>query len=215
MCIPSTPSRRLTRCTPARGLRRLEGGLTLVELTIFILVVSIALLGVLLVMNVTAARSSDPLVRKQGLAIAEALLEEVELMPATLCDPDDAHVTTATSNTVNAADPTQCNSLPEAMGPEAGESRYSASAPFDNVNDYHGFDTATAVPSGVRDITGTPLAGLTAYRASVSVQQAAFGNAAFSAPAAAAYSIAVTVTGPGGETVTLQGQRSRHAPRTP
>ena len=210
MCIPSR-SNRLALHAPPRAPR----GFTLVELIIFILLVSIALVGVLLVMNVTAARSSDPLVRKQGLAIAEALLEEVELMPATLCDPDDAHVTTATSNTVNAADPAQCASLPEAGGAEAGESRYSTAAPFDNVNDYHGFDTATAVPSGVRDITGTLLAGLSAYRASVSVQPAALGNAAFSAPAAAAWSIAVTVTGPGGETITLQGVRSRYAPRTP
>lgn len=210
MCIPSR-SKRLAVQAPARALR----GFTLVELILFILLVSIALVGVLLVTNVTAARSSDPLVRKQGLAIAEALLEEVALMPATLCDPDDAHVTSATSNTVNAADPAQCASLPEAAGPEAGESRYSAGAPFDNVNDYHGFDTASAVPSGVRDITGTLLAGLSAYRASISVQQAALGNPAFSAPAAAAYSIAVTVTGPGGETVTLRGHRSRYAPRTP
>jgi MSHA pilin protein MshD len=124
-------------------------------------------------------------------------------------------VTTATSNTVNPADPAQCNSLPEAMGPEASESRYSAGAPYDNVNDYHGFDTATAVPSGVRDITGTALAGLSGYRAAVSVQQVALGNVAFATPAAAAYSIAVTVSGPGGETVTLQGHRSRYAPRTP
>jgi MSHA pilin protein MshD len=209
MCILSRAPRR------APASRRRASGFTLIELIVFILVVSIALVGVLLVMNVTAARSSDPLVRKQALAVAEALLEEVALMPATLCDPDDAHVTTATSNTVNAADPTQCASLPEATGPEAGESRYSAGAPFDNVNDYHGFDTATAAPHGVRDITGTLLAGLSASRASISVQQAAFGNPAFSAPAAASYSIAVTVTGPGGETVTLQGHRSRHAPRTP
>ena len=215
MCIPSVPSNGSARPAAAGDLPDFEGGLTLVELIIFILVVSIALLGVLLVMNVTAARSSDPLVRKQALAIAEALLEEVQLMPATLCDPDDAHVATAISNTVNAADPAQCNSLPEATGPEAGESRYSAGAPFDNVNDYDGFDTATAAPPGVRDITGTALAGLSAYRASISVQQAALGNGAFSAPAAAAYSIAVTVSGPGGETVTLQGHRSRYAPRTP
>jgi MSHA pilin protein MshD len=202
MCIPDAPR------PPARGL-------TLIEMIIFILVVSIALLGVLLALNIGTQRSSDPLVRKQVLAIAEALLEEVELMPITLCDPDDAHVTTATANSVNAADPAQCASLPEAIGPEAGESRYSATAPFDNVNDYHGFDTASAVPPGVRDITGTAIPGLEAYRATVSVQPAALGNAAFSVPANAAYSVAVTASGPGGESVTLEGRRARYAPRQP
>ena len=190
-------------------------GLTLIELIIFILVVSIALLGVLLALNIGTQRSSDPLVRKQVLAIAEALLEEVELMPITLCDPNDAHVTTATSNTVNAADPTQCASLPEAMGPEAGESRYSVGAPFDNVNDYDGFDTAAAVPPGVRDITGSPVPGHDAYRATVSVQPAALGNAAFSVPANAAYTITISASGPGGESVTVEGRRARYAPRQP
>lgn len=192
-----------------------ESGLTLVELILFVLVVSIALLAVLLVMNHTTAHSADPLVRKQAVAIAEALLEEVELMPATLCDPDDAHVSTATSNAVNAADPTQCNSLPEALGAEAGESRYSAGTPFDNVNDYNGFDSAVATPAGVRDITGTSIAGLSGYRATVTVQQTALSSAAFTVPAGASYLISVSVAGPGNESVTLQGYRTRYAPRSP
>ena len=212
MCIHSDSRSRPHRLRASAAAHQ---GLTLIEMIIFILVVSIALLGVLLALNIGTQRSSDPLVRKQVLAIAEALLEEVELMPATLCDPDDAHVTTATTNTVNAADPTQCASLPEAMGPEAGESRYSIAAPFDSVNDYDGFDTTTAVPPGVRDITGSAIPALSAYRAMVSVQQVALGNAAFSAPAAAAYTIVVTASGPGGESVTLEGRRARYAPRQP
>ena len=205
-------TRKPLRRSPPAGNAR---GLTLIELIIFILVVSIALLGVLLALNIGTQRSSDPLVRKQVLAIAEALLEEVELMPITLCDPNDAHVTTATTNTVNAADPTQCASLPEAMGPEAGESRYSVGAPFDNVNDYDGFDTAAAVPPGVRDITGSAISGLEAYRATVSVQPASLGNAAFNVPANAAYTITISASGPGGESVTIEGRRARYAPRQP
>lgn len=203
-------------CTPsqAHGARRARG-LSLIEMIIFILVVSIALLGVLLALNIGTARSSDPLIRKQVLAIAEALLEEVELMPITLCDPNDAHVTTATANSVNPADPTQCASLPEAIGPEAGESRYSAATPFDNVNDYHGFDTATALPPGVRDITASALAGLEAYRATVSVQPGTLGSAGFSVPASAVYTITVSASGPGGESVIVEGRRARYAPRQP
>jgi MSHA pilin protein MshD len=45
----------------------------------FIVIVSVALAGLLLVMNVTGKGSVDPLIHKQSLAIAESLLEEIEL----------------------------------------------------------------------------------------------------------------------------------------
>ncbi|MCC7546777.1 MAG: type II secretion system protein [Burkholderiales bacterium] len=191
-----------------------ERGLTLIEMIVFILVVSIALTAVLLAMNRTTSRSSDPLVRKQALAIAEGLLEEVQLMPYTYCDADDAHVTTARAATVDATDAAQCASTADAIGPEAGETRYSASAPFDHVGDYAEFDTASATPSGVRDITGSH-DGPAGYAASVSVQQSALGNASYSVPGTSSVLVTVTVTGPGNESVRLQGYRTRYAPRAP
>ncbi len=54
-------------------------GFTLIELILFIVIVSIALAGVILVMNVNTKSSVDPLTSKQALAIAESLLEEIEL----------------------------------------------------------------------------------------------------------------------------------------
>jgi len=63
-----------------------QRGISLVELIMFIVIVSVALAGILLVMNVTTKNSADPLVHKQALAVAESLLEEVELQdfnPAT------------------------------------------------------------------------------------------------------------------------------------
>src|SRR4030065_640507 len=66
-----------------------QRGISLIELIMFIVIVSVALAGILLVMNVTTKSSADPLVHKQALAVAESLLEEVELMPFTFCDPDD------------------------------------------------------------------------------------------------------------------------------
>ena len=197
--------------------REAQRGLSLVELIIFMVVVGIALAGVLLVMNQTILHSSDPLVRKQVLAIAEALLEEVELMPFTYCDPDDANVTTAKAATVNPADPLQCAATVEGLAPQAGETRYAAVAPFiyfDNVGDYNGFDTATASPSGVRDIANN-LIGLPGYRATVTVAQSALTGTAFTVPAGASYLISVTVTGPASESVTLNGYRTRYAPRAP
>ena len=79
----------------SRAPEHAQRGISLIELIMFIVIVSVALAGILLVMNVTNKSSADPLVHKQALAIAESLLEEVELMPFTLCDPNDANAASA------------------------------------------------------------------------------------------------------------------------
>jgi len=56
-----------------------ENGFTLIEVLIFIVVVAAGLAGILSVMNTSVKSSADPMVRKQALAIAEALLEEILL----------------------------------------------------------------------------------------------------------------------------------------
>lgn len=56
-----------------------QRGASLVELILFIVIISIALAGILLVMNNVTGRSADTLIRKQALAVAESLLEEVAL----------------------------------------------------------------------------------------------------------------------------------------
>jgi len=61
-------------------------GFTLVELIISMVVVSIALGGVLMVMNYTVRHSADPMLQHQALAIAESYLEEVLLQ--SFNDPD-------------------------------------------------------------------------------------------------------------------------------
>ena len=119
-----------------RGHKRRHHGFSLIELIMFIVIVSASVAGVLVAIDRTARASADPLVIKQALAIAEALLEEVELMPFTFCDPDDPHASTAQSATVDPLDPNKCSSAAqvENIGPE-GETRYDASTPFDNVTD--------------------------------------------------------------------------------
>ena len=77
-----------------------QRGISLIELIMFIVIISVALTGILLVMNTSPRSSADPLIHKQALAIAESLLEEVELMPFTYCDPDDVNAASATSATV-------------------------------------------------------------------------------------------------------------------
>jgi len=56
-----------------------QRGISLVELIIFIVIISVALTGILLVMNQVTRYSADPLIHKQAIAAAESLLEEIEL----------------------------------------------------------------------------------------------------------------------------------------
>lgn len=187
---------------------RRSGGVTLLELIVFIVIVGIGMAGIFAVYNTIIAASADPQVRKQVLAIAESLLEEIQLMPFTYCDPDDANAATATSAA-------GCATLSESgVGAEGSESRYSSVIPFDNVNDFHGFNM-----SGIRTMDDVAVAGLEGYQATVSVVQAGLGPGTPSdlhdeIPGAAALRIAVTVTGPGSPppSITLEGYRTRYAP---
>ncbi|MDO8291695.1 MAG: type II secretion system protein [Gallionella sp.] len=185
-----------------------QRGISLIELIMFIVIVSVALAGILLVMNVTTRSSADPLIRKQALAIAESLLEEVELMPFTFCDPDDPAAGLATT-----VDTTACT-VPvggEAIGPEGAETRYSAATPFDNVSDYHGFNMAAGA---LLDIGGAAV-GPAGYAVAVAVANNGMPAVGASPAIAAAEAllITVTVTGPDGVPVVVEGMRTRYSPR--
>lgn len=54
-------------------------GLTLVELILSMVIISIALVGIFSVMNLTIKHSADPMVQHQAVAIAESYLEEILL----------------------------------------------------------------------------------------------------------------------------------------
>ncbi|MBX3661396.1 MAG: type II secretion system protein [Burkholderiales bacterium] len=188
-------------------------GISLVELVVFIVIISAALAGILGVMNFTTRASADPLAQKQALAIAEAYLEEALAMPFTYCDPDDVNAATAQSTAaVNPADPARCATTLEGIGAE-GETRSSATTPYDNVNDY------ASLPAGApANVDGTPIAGLGSYTVAVAV--AAAPLAADTATVAAtdgngrplSLRVTVTVTGPNNVTVVLDGYRTRHSP---
>lgn len=187
----------------------MQRGISLIELIMFIVIVSVALAGILLVMNVTTKSSADPLVHKQALAIAESLLEEAELMPFTICDPNDVNAASAvtsadcTGGTGGANDESK---LPLTW--EAGETRYHATTPFDNVSDYNGF--SSVADGGIKDITESTIAALSGYSATVTVAQQSVGGIA----AAESLLIKVSVTGPDNVPVVVEGIRTRYAPRT-
>lgn len=63
-----------------------QAGVTLVELLVSIVIVSIAASGVLGVLSMTSAASADPMSQHQAAAIAQAYLEEILLNPVD--DPD-------------------------------------------------------------------------------------------------------------------------------
>jgi MSHA pilin protein MshD len=187
------------------SISRRQHGFTLIELTVFIVIVSVALTGVLTVLNVTAKSSVDPLIRKQALAIAEAVLEEVMLQPFTWCDPDDRSAATATSATLDATatNPLQCWDAVEGLGPETvsgnTDARLSATSPLDNVSDYSGLSGIT------KGLTGADFPA--GFSAAVTVAQSALNGIA----ATESLLVTVTVTSPG-EAIQLQGYRTRHSP---
>lgn len=186
---------------------RSQSGFSLIEVVLFIVIVGIGLAGILALYSQLNRASVDPAVRKQALAIASSLMDEVQLKAFTFCDPDDA------ANVYTAASPAGCDpSKIEGIGPETfgtTETRTSATAPFDNVSDYHGFAMAAGA---IADASGTVVPGLASYSVSVTVAQAALDVVA------ATESLLVTVTAVhvlSGTSVVLQGYRMRYAPNSP
>jgi MSHA pilin protein MshD len=192
-----------------------QAGISLVELIMFIIIVSIGVAGILTVFNVTTQKSADPQVRRQMLAIAESLLEEVELKPFTFCDPDDVNAATATRAVVGAGT-SLCNSSAQNnnLTQPPGETRVSATNAFDNVADYGG-TTGTTTINPITDIAGNSIVGLTGYSAQVSISAQAFGGIAASDADGAPQSLLITVTVTnGGTSLSLSGYRLRYAPRS-
>jgi MSHA pilin protein MshD len=189
-----------------------QRGVTLVELILFIVIVGIAVGGILTVMNLASRASVDPVRRKQALIIAEGLLEEVELAKFSYCDPADPDA----SDTDTVKSSADCMSAPEKWGqldPEpAGSGR-----PFDNINDYvsaprtwtAAFDNA----GKLADANGTAL-GVNGYTARLSIAPASLNGIGSDADTAAdteVLRISVQVSYDG-ETITLDGYRTRYAP---
>lgn len=123
---------------------RRQAGFTLVEMIIAIVVIGVGLAGVLTAFNINVRSSADPLVRKQMLAVAEEILEEILLKPF------------AVSGTAPANAPVACGA--------AGSARTA----FDDVRDYAGYAT-----TGICDIDGNAVAGLGGYDLTVATNAAA------------------------------------------
>ncbi len=76
-----------------------QRGISLIELIMFIVIISVALTGILLVMTKVTSHSADPLLHKQAIAAAESLLEEIELQDFISASGATVAVTQANRNT--------------------------------------------------------------------------------------------------------------------
>lgn len=192
---------------------RRQAGLTLIEVVLFIIVLGIGFVGIMILYNQVTTASVDPMVRKQALAIATSMMDEITLKPSTYCDPDDSQVYTASAPVVGA---TGCSAglvevVPNPAPNEQVEVR-SGTPPtllFDNVNDYNGFSMSGGA---MATASGNVISGLGDYSVAVAIAESTLSGV----PATESLLITVTATHvPTSTTVTLQGYRLRYAPNSP
>lgn len=169
-----------------RRLRYLHG-LTLIELLVFIVVVGVAATAMLIVFGSLARNSAGLLPDMQAQALAAGMMQEVLARPA-YCG----------------------SSTPlDGAGPESGETRMT---PYNNANDYQGFDSNA--DGGISFLNGVPLdtngdgnPDFPGYRVQVAVGSANLPPV----PANDAQRVTVTVTPPFGARVRLDGVRFCYA----
>jgi len=202
-----------------------QRGVSLLELIAFIAIVGAALAGVLSVLNVTVAHSADPMVRKQMLAIAESLLEEVESQPFTVCDPTDNNAATATNAVIGAA-PANCAANIQGFGrpATAGANR----SLYNNVGNYcsevgTGQATCTTLTLGTSGSAISTIPDLTTlnsspagYWATIQLVAEPLGGIASNSAAATMNVLRIRVTvfnffSPS-ESIVLDGYRARWMP---
>lgn len=178
---------KLARFPPA------QHGMTLVELVVSIVVISVGLAGILVVMDRTTATSGDPLVQHQALAVAEAYLEEILAKP--FCDPDSPGSCTPPNAPASAG----CQVCPAPEG---------SRVLFDNVCDYNGL-----IENPPRNQSDTPINPLSAYTASVAVlvdDVLGPGGDELNGGACEVLMVRVTVAGPAGTNIVLVGHRTNY-----
>lgn len=194
----------------AQALRSSNAGLTLIELLMFMVIVSIAAIALLRVFSVTVKSSADPQLRKQALILAEGFLEEVQLARFTYCEPT---LDASADDPVVRPNPAAC-SVVENVGQEVG----SVGRPYDNVNDYVSNFGVLSAPfnNGIKlqDAAGVDI-NLPGYSVTLVVQPEALNGIAANATPAGMEVLRITVTvtyNNGQDSITLDGYRTRYAP---
>jgi MSHA pilin protein MshD len=167
-------------CTELRGSETRQSGFTLIELLMFIIIVGVSITGILSVMNVTVKSSADPVVRKQAMAMAEAIMDEV--LAKDFANPPGGF-TDGSGTCVNRIQ-------------------------YDDVSDYDCFKTSSANRiSGTSTLGSTSIPGMAAYSASVDID-AATSKLGLTG-GTEVKTITVTVTG-NGQTIQFIGYRTNY-----
>ena len=156
---------------------RSQAGVTLIELIISIVVISIALVAVLTSFSFSVSQSADPLWRNKSLKLAQLYLDEI------LARAYDE------STPVGGLPPVASPSC-SGLGPESGETR----ATYDDVDDYNGVNDAPPV-----SLIGAIDSSYGSYRVQVSVS--CDGGTVSASGNSHAKKILVRVTPPGESTI--------------
>ena len=122
-------------------------GVTLIEMVIFIAIISVALTGTLVAFINTGKYSADPLVKIRTIALGQSLLEEILLKKYDENSPQTGGCVDYSSNT-------RCTGAPngETILRADGESRTD----FDDVDDYHNLEyCGDNVAAGDASCSGT------------------------------------------------------------
>ncbi len=209
------PPRRARQSRRAAFAR--EAGFTLIDVLVLIVLIGTVAGSMTVLFSRLSAQSAESMRARQTLALAQTLLNEVRFMPMSFCDAQDARVLVATSSAVGGAG---CASVAESIGPEPGETRYSAANRFDNVSDYNGLVMpGPGCAGGVCDIAGNLLNPAGSALAGCSAQ---INTTPLALPGIAALDaagrpqglrIVVTLRCPAQADLVVEGVRLRHSPR--
>ncbi len=162
-----------------------QGGLSLIELIVFIVIVSVGVVGILSVLNLTVGKSADPMLRKQVLAVAEAMMDEI-LAKSYQNDPADPNNSSTT-----------LGCTPNTTTPSC---RVNSTVDRPNYNDVDDFNNWSQ--TGVYQLDGTLAPILGTYTVGVGVSTTTLNGVA-------AKQVTVTVSG-GTETISLVGYRTNY-----
>lgn len=161
-------------------------GVTLVELLVTIVILSIMVAAVISGIGMLVSRSADPLVTQKSLLLAQAYADEIL--------------------TKRFADATPLGGIPPVtgaaaclVGPESGEVRSG----FDDVDDYDGVDDAPPLLQ-----TGVGVSGYDDYRVTVAV--ACAGTALGLAADGYAKAVTINIFDPTGRSLTFLSYRGNY-----
>lgn len=136
-------------------------GLSLVELVITIVLLSIALTAVTTMLQSGVGRSADTTLQVRSIALAQTYMDEILSRRF-----DERTRSRGIPPCRSTAPPARQCTAEASFGPDGLETR----AQFDDVDDYHGLDEGDGQVNPLQDATGTTRSGFDNFRVQVDVR---------------------------------------------